>query len=135
MFHAEGRKYNGPEIFFEEKQIDATGKQFPVFLGTDSTLYNLDYFPIPKDRTDAQAERKDKKDVLENKSSYDAYKKSFPDPNKYESYFEFEQALIDWKIEVEGSIGYLQLPIPIGRNYFRPKVSLESMQVSLSFKM
>lgn len=72
----------------------------------------------------------DQKDLsLSFKPFFETYKKSFPDPNKYDTYFEYEQAVLDWKIDIEASIGYLQLPNPVGRTYSRPKVSLEAIQV------
>ncbi|KAJ3435332.1 sca1 complex scaffold protein scaa [Anaeramoeba flamelloides] len=44
----------------------------------------------------------------------------FPQPDQYETFNEFEQAILDWKKETEKGIGYLQIPKPMGRTYSRP---------------
>lgn len=125
------KKYHGTAVELHEQEITLGAKEVPVYLGPDATLYNLNYVAIPKNRIEAlSSEKKERKDATD-KPIYETFKKYFPDPNKFESYFEFEQAIIDWKVEIEASIGYLQLPLPMGRNYFRPKVSIESIQVRI----
>ncbi|KAG2375362.1 hypothetical protein C9374_009985 [Naegleria lovaniensis] len=45
---------------------------------------------------------------------------SAPDPDSFTTFEEYEEALLNWSKQVEGKLGYLQLPRVMGRHYFRP---------------
>lgn len=49
---------------------------------------------------------------------------AFPQPtaDKYDSYLDYEQAALDWASAVQKALGKLQLPVVMGRHYFRPRV-------------
>jgi hypothetical protein len=49
---------------------------------------------------------------------------NLPQAEKYENYFEYEKALLDWKVAVETALKNLQLPNLMGRNYYRPRVAV-----------
>lgn len=57
---------------------------------------------------------------------------SFPLPENFISFLELEQAVLDWKNQMEEIIGDIHIPNVMGRHYFRPRVSLAST-VSLFF--
>lgn len=46
--------------------------------------------------------------------------KDKPLQRNYDNYFDYEQALVEWKVKLEIAIGDKNLPIPIGRYYYRP---------------
>jgi len=48
---------------------------------------------------------------------------TIPNPYSFSSFEEYETALQKWGEDVRNRIGYLQLPIVMGRHYFRPNVS------------
>eukprot|EP00033_Pygsuia_biforma_P005238 GCRY01005759.1.p1 GENE.GCRY01005759.1~~GCRY01005759.1.p1 ORF type:complete len:1322 (-),score=433.74 GCRY01005759.1:498-4463(-) len=49
---------------------------------------------------------------------------AMPNPDNFETYDDFEQALIDWKQRVEKIVGFLRLPIPAGRHFCRPSLNI-----------
>lgn len=43
--------------------------------------------------------------------------------DEFDNFFDYEQALLDWKGDVELALGTLRLPTIVGRHYYRPRVS------------
>lgn len=48
-----------------------------------------------------------------------------PRPGDYENFFRYEQALLEWKSNLQLALGSLKLPILVGRQYYRPRIVLE----------
>lgn len=50
----------------------------------------------------------------------------FPDTSSFAAYFEYEQAVIQWKTKIEAILNEkVKLPTIVGRHYYRPR-SLDS---------
>lgn len=47
-----------------------------------------------------------------------------PQPQRFDSYFEYEQALVEWRFRLEKDLKSVYLPVPLGRYYYRPNFSL-----------
>jgi len=43
---------------------------------------------------------------------------------EFADFFQYEQALLDWKMDVQASIGAAKLPDIIGRSYYRPRFTI-----------
>ncbi|KAJ5073691.1 sca1 complex scaffold protein scaa [Anaeramoeba ignava] len=49
----------------------------------------------------------------------------FPKPDDFSDFSDFEQAVVDWRSQVDSYLGYTHLPNIIGRAYDRPRIDLK----------
>jgi hypothetical protein len=101
----------------------AKDSKVPVFLGHSGIFYDLHYTPIDK-----EALANGRTPLRESSFSTPHYDPTinitncFPQPDLYESFFDYEQALLDWKLTVETALGGIRLPNAMGRKFSRPRV-------------
>ncbi len=105
------RKFVGPEIPNLDI-VEATGEH-PVFISTDQVLYDINYLPSGKSVRVSGEGTVDSDALL--------LIPTFPDPNNYETFFDYEQAVVEWKVEIEHSLEHLKIPSTLGRIYYRPR--------------
>lgn len=91
-----------------------SGEGAPFFVGSGGEVYDVYYR-----KCDDEVARRIKGG---GQGGADVFR-SFPQPGGYETYFDYEQALLDWKSEVESALGDLHLPDIVGRYYARPTVA------------
>ncbi|KAJ6243389.1 sca1 complex scaffold protein scaa [Anaeramoeba flamelloides] len=102
--------------------------QFPFYLGAKGEYYDKYYLPLNKKKAFFSEKIKHKKEIPnDNKlleySPFPVEKlPPFPDPNSFSDYREFEKSALEWGMNVEEGLGYLQLPEIIGSSYYRPSV-------------
>ncbi|EFA80562.1 armadillo-like helical domain-containing protein [Heterostelium album PN500] len=129
---------------------DDEDTKIPVFLGADGTLYNKFYVPIKiigidepsppppklsslasfvpptsKERAAAAAAATTSTTTTTSSTAFnpgDQIYTGFPEPNSYDNYFDYEQAVMDWRTQLQQSLGVIQLPQNMGRTYSRPRV-------------
>ncbi|GAM19331.1 hypothetical protein SAMD00019534_025060 [Acytostelium subglobosum LB1] len=95
----------------------------PVYLGADGTLYNKFYIAIRNIASEEQSPKlPSSKDAAKPFNANDQVYHSFPENHSYDNYFDYEQAVMDWRANVQQSLGPLQLPHNMGRTYSRPRV-------------
>lgn len=98
--------------------------KIPVFLGPDGTLFDLSYTPI-LDRSPVDSDKWQYISDLPQLGGAQPIP-PFPDSENFSSYLDYEQAVLDWRMTVVDILGFLQLPHPVGRFYYRPKVVASS---------
>ncbi|KAJ6251579.1 sca1 complex scaffold protein scaa [Anaeramoeba flamelloides] len=130
-------KYNGPYIDTNEKiektKLEQTyGQSSPIYLDSQGNLYDLFYLPITKkpneklQKNNEETKAKEIQEILNDPlcdlqeekmkqinqlSSLDLSRlKQFPEPDDFETFEEYEQAALNWKKEIQNTIGTLQLP-------------------------
>ncbi|KAJ6246236.1 sca1 complex scaffold protein scaa [Anaeramoeba flamelloides] len=133
----------------------------PVYLDSKGNLYDLLYNPIEnyeepqtitKEKTNNQQTENEKENEIDNENeiekdqqkfiSNDELLKNFSPKNldklppfpltkNYSTFDDFEQAVFDWKTEIEKDLGYLKPPELIGRAYSRPLYSPNSNETEL----
>lgn len=125
-----------------------TTARVPVFLGPDGTFYDIDYFPLskkdidsavvspidPNSNTPPSTEVSSSAPAALNgtlppsptpQAEFDLLKQfqdSFPQPVQFDSFFDYEQSLLEWKLRMEAGLANLRLPNIMGRKYNRPRV-------------
>eukprot|EP01132_Coremiostelium_polycephalum_P004149 gene4149-5190_t len=153
-----GEEYSGPDIGQSPPitprpvpptvNLDSEESKIPIFLGANGTLYNKYYIPIkiigiddpsPRPHHFASSQPQPQQQTNSNHpppipkvpqfNSNDNIYCNFPEHTNYENYFDYEQALIDWKQQVQQSLGVVQLPSNMGRTYSRPKVIFDRFLV------
>ncbi len=103
--------------------------RFPVYLGSDGTLYDLHYIPILSKSEWQQNESLSSSKEEEGKRNSPAFNPDvdftlMPKAEDFDNFFDYEQALLDWKTDIEIALGDLVLPNVMGRYYYRPLVTL-----------
>eukprot|EP00026_Physarum_polycephalum_P005890 Phypoly_transcript_05929.p1 GENE.Phypoly_transcript_05929~~Phypoly_transcript_05929.p1 ORF type:complete len:233 (+),score=28.59 Phypoly_transcript_05929:645-1343(+) len=98
--------------------------KIPVFLGPDGTLYDVNYVQVTE-YTPPNADSSDPLAKLAFTPGSPVYS-NFPEVDSFENFFDYEQAVMDWKDSVLKNLGWLQLPTVLGRFYSRPKMLSES---------
>jgi hypothetical protein len=125
----------------EELAPGVVEQQYPVYLGEDGTLYDRHYMPVMRQDieylqgrgkfTNVQRETLGQVDVVdENPDVWHEFQychdpelyQTCPNPYSYETFDEYEQAMLKWSTDVQNRLGYLQLPVIMGRHYYRPYV-------------
>lgn len=48
-----------------------------------------------------------------------------PKLEKYNNYYDYEQAWMDWKNDCDVALSGVRLPTVMGRSYYRPKLTVE----------
>ena len=95
----DGRDYSGPSVI---DFVEDLGSHFkagsPAFIIQDGSLFDIQYAPLDSNVT----------------------LPPYPDPSKYETFFDFEEAIKEWKRNVETILSNVQLPTVTGRHYYRP---------------
>eukprot|EP01133_Synstelium_polycarpum_P002516 gene2516-2875_t len=102
----------------------------PVFLGADGTLYNKYYIAIkiigiddpPKMTAQTFVPPSSKEATKNSFNANDPVYTSFPEVGGYDNYFDYEQAVMDWKANVQANLGAIQPPRAMGRTYSRPRI-------------
>lgn len=135
-------------ILQEQENINETVKKHkaakgykpnkPVFLGEDGTLYDINYLPIAVDEGVLKHKRgkltqiMSNEPVTNNNNTMESTHEYCHDPELYQtppsahsfqSFEEYEEALVQWANDVQRKLGYLQLPRIMGRHYYRPYVA------------
>lgn len=55
-----------------------------------------------------------------------------PVPDDFDSYFEYEQSLVEWKIKADRILDKKHLPVPVGRYFYRKHFSIDSYKATLN---
>jgi hypothetical protein len=126
----------------EQQDMGIVEQQYPAYLGEDGTLYDKHYMPVMRqDPEYLQARGKFsivQRETIgqldnEQKSEQDVWYEfqychdpelyqTCPNPYSYETFDEYEQAMLRYSADVQNRLGYLQLPVIMGRHYYRPYV-------------
>jgi hypothetical protein len=94
----------------------------PAFVSGDGKLFDVNYVSL--DRFLDKASKNGNVDSI----IIDPY----PDSAKYESLFEYEEAIKEWKDNTELAIVNIHLPVVTGRHYYRPlKPKNNSLRVGI----
>eukprot|EP01105_Mastigella_eilhardi_P006797 TRINITY_DN18319_c0_g1_i1.p1 TRINITY_DN18319_c0_g1~~TRINITY_DN18319_c0_g1_i1.p1 ORF type:complete len:1378 (-),score=369.24 TRINITY_DN18319_c0_g1_i1:19-4152(-) len=142
MYSTKGKDsaaYAGPRLQ-EAGPEDAAGcatfkHNCVAFIGNDGTAYDVAYSPVGPADAHVDPAADGVYDVAALKShgyTPDGFYLDLPSPDKFNSYAEFEEAVVMWRTFTEGLVGYAQLPTVMGRHYCRPK-TLKATEHRASF--
>lgn len=129
--HSAFGEYTSPKLqktsSLRESDVIASEKRYPVFIGPNGTFFDIYYLPLDNSTlsngtTSPELSPSSSTNNLHQSINTAEIANSFPSPEQFESYFDYEQALLDWKMTVEGELNGLRLPNVMGRKFFRPKV-------------
>ncbi|KAJ3431438.1 sca1 complex scaffold protein scaa [Anaeramoeba flamelloides] len=139
--------YEGPPINCSKK-IESTklenknSKGVPVYLDPKGNFYDLYYLPLNNQKNeikfrDKKISKKEDLDLILNNENQTRGKKneiysstttqnlenitSFPDPENYQTFEEFELASLEYQELIQEKVGLLQLPQLISSKVYRPK--------------
>jgi hypothetical protein len=94
----------------------ATLDRTPTYLDSAGRLYDPFYRECDQERPQQLSQ------LLE--------QTAFPTPeSRYPSFFDYEEAVLEWKKKTEAALGELQMPHPMGRAYPRPRVLQQFVRV------
>jgi len=125
---AEGKRvhYTAPaDVKITQEFYNPSRHTYPAYIGGDGTFYTVDYIPI----TSTSSATPDAGDVFDVSSLEKGVSKlhslpnavaSFPQPEYYSTYEEFEAAVCAWKESVKQAVGPARLPHTVGRALSRP---------------
>jgi hypothetical protein len=114
-------QFEVPSFDFSRQPPRPDKRGVPRFADADGNLFDASYYETKSTRG--------KVDALE-----DSFLKTVPDPSAFQTYAEYEQALKEWKDRVEAALGSLQLPIPMGRCLYRPRMGQSARSASFGFR-
>ncbi|KAJ5070649.1 sca1 complex scaffold protein scaa [Anaeramoeba ignava] len=124
-----------PEIIHSKKE------KIPVYFDRKGFIYDIHYRSIKEEDFE-----KEKQNQYENQNQktqvlleYAPQKLKdfppFPKIDDYQSFSDYEQAILDWKSSVELSLGFIIPPIILGRTFNRPQViETESEKFDLHYR-
>eukprot|EP01080_Neovahlkampfia_damariscottae_P007818 gene7818-12291_t len=111
----------------------------PIFLGQKNQFYDVNYLPFDTEE-ETLAERRGKwSDIFYTQHDDEFAEKNLellayeyihdpeiyqnpPDPESFNDFDDYEEALVEWQEDTERALGYLQLPRVLGRQKYRPYV-------------
>lgn len=130
------------EEIFLQKIFESSENTYhnPVFMGHDGQLYDINYLPIRVDE-EKLAKRRGKLgmvlngvlnpfDLIHDPELY----QNPPNPKNFSSFEFYEKALSEWSQSVQRNMGYLQLPRPMGRHFYRPSTLEKSYHFYLKLE-
>jgi hypothetical protein len=103
-------EFEVPSFDFSRQHPRPEKRGVPRFADADGGLFDASYYETVKNS-------KGQDDTWE-----DIVLKGVPDPSSFQSFAEYEQALKEWKERAEDALGSLQLPNPMGRCLYRPRL-------------
>ena len=80
----------------------------PAFISGDGEIFDSSYLPLNMVVAKQPNEQRG------------IYIDPYPDASKYETFFDYEEAMKEWKKHVDRVLGNAQLPSVAGRHYYRP---------------
>ncbi|KAJ6243527.1 sca1 complex scaffold protein scaa [Anaeramoeba flamelloides] len=144
------RKYLGPDLdpkITSQKPLKEplTSKR-PIYLDSKGNLYDINYCKLDPKTLEVDPESwelglQEEKNTNQNEITMETDQDlklsqeelinkytpknpetilPFPQPEQFESFNDFEQAILDWKKITEKGLGFLQIPKPMGRSFSRP---------------
>jgi len=116
----QGREYRVSMIEdIDSSAYPCTPTPIPAYLGSDGKLFDVNYLELKgSDRSI---------DILAQVNGIDpSVFSSMPLPDQnFDNFLDYEKALLKWKIAIEDTLRFLQLPNVMGRHYYRPRVTTE----------
>lgn len=109
------KKYEGPMLAKEWAKLGQgrRGDGYPTYLDGEGRVYDAFYQRCPP--------------AIEQRVAHELLRDApFPSladsQERYPSFFDYEEAMLEWKMRVEAAISTVQLPRLLGRAYPRPRV-------------
>lgn len=112
------KKYEGPVIpaAWDRKTLGRTQASPPRYLDGQGRVYDAFYQRCP------DSIEKNVIEALANDAPFPSL--TYPGDNRYPSFFDYEEAVLEWKKQVESVIANIKIPKLLGRAYPRPRVMM-----------
>eukprot|EP00727_Mastigamoeba_balamuthi_P001158 m51a1_g11039 hypothetical protein (1089) ;mRNA; f:439373-443063 len=129
-----GKQYAGPAVPPLEPEVvnQCARHRYPAYVAPDGALYDVNYGPYapaaaPAQPSDAAAEVYDVGELAGRLPAVAtrgaAALEPAPEPERFESYDEYEGALLAWAAGTQRALGYAAAPSVCGRHYSRPSTA------------